>query len=211
LSNNAHIAGLSVNDTNSEIVMTNGVINVGGRTVTWDKIALWDAAGSGTGTSTNSTHLGGVAAADYALDSEVTTAIGVHDTNASAHAALFALKQDAATAEADGAQTIAAADFVNGIVVHTVTGASALSTPTGAQIAAVLPAGVTTGDAFRLHVITVGAGADDISTLTAGDGDVTFVGNVTVGPDDGTTATNGFGSWIFRMTGATSFVGYRVG
>jgi hypothetical protein len=105
--------------------------------------------------------------------------------------------------------TIAAADFVNGIVVHTVTGASALSTPTGAQIAAVLPAGVTTGDAFRFHVITVGAGGDDISTLTAGDGDVTFVGNVTVGPDASTF--NGFGSWIFRMTGATTFVGYRVG
>lgn len=119
--------------------------------------------------------------------------------------------QDAATAEATGAQAVAAADFVNGIVVHTVAAASALSTPTGAQIAAVLPAGVTTGDAFRFHLITVGAGADDISTLTAGDGDVTFVGNVTVGPDDGTTNTNGFGTWIFRMTGATSFVGYRVG
>ena len=119
--------------------------------------------------------------------------------------------QDAPTAESTGAQALAAADFVNGIVVHTVAAASALSTPTGAEIAAVLPAGVTTGDAFRLHVITVGAGADDISTLTAGDGDVTFVGNVTVGPDDGTSATNGYGTWIFRMTGATSFVGYRVG
>jgi hypothetical protein len=69
--------------------------------------------------------------------------------------------------------------------------------------------GYTTGDAFRLHVITVGAGADDISTLTAGDGDVTFVGNVTVGPD--AAGTCGYGTWIFRMTGATTFVGYRVG
>jgi len=119
--------------------------------------------------------------------------------------------QDAPSAESTGAQAIAAADFVNGIVVHTVADASALSTPTGAEIAAVLPAGVTTGDAFRLHVITVGAGADDISTLTAGDGNVTFVGNVTVGPDDGTSNTNGYGTWIFRKTGATSFVGYRVG
>ena len=95
------------------------------------------------------------------------------------------------------------------IVVHTVTTGATLTTPTGAQIAAVLPAGVTTGDAFRLHVITVGTGSDDIATLTAGDGDVTFVGNVTVGPDASTF--NGYGSWIFRMTGATTFVGYRVG
>jgi len=117
--------------------------------------------------------------------------------------------QDAPTAEADGNQAIAAADFVNGIVVHTVTTGRTLTTPTGAQIAAVLPAGVTIGDAFRLHVITIGTGADDISTLTAGDGNVTFVGNVTVGPDASTF--NGYGTWIFRMTGATSFVGYRVG
>ena len=117
--------------------------------------------------------------------------------------------QDAPTAEATGAQAIAAADFVNGIVVHSVAAASALSTPTGAQIAAVLPTGITIGDAFYLHVITIGVGADDISTLTAGDGSVTFVGNVTVGPDAAGTA--GYGTWIFRMTGATSFVGYRVG
>ncbi len=117
--------------------------------------------------------------------------------------------QDAPTAEADGNQAIAAADFVNGIVVHTVTTGRTLTTPTGAEIAAVLPSNVAVGDAFRLHVITIGTGADDISTLTAGDADVTFVGNVTVGPDASTF--NGYGTWIFRKTGATTFVGYRVG
>ena len=117
--------------------------------------------------------------------------------------------QDAHTSETDAANAIAATDFVNGIVVHTVSTGRTLTTPTGAQIAAVLPTGVTTGDAFRLHVITIGTGADDISTLTAGDGNVTFIGNVTVGPDASTF--NGYGTWIFRMTGATSFVGYRVG
>lgn len=119
--------------------------------------------------------------------------------------------QDAPTAEADGAQSIAAADFVNGIVVHTVTGASTLTTPTGAQISAVLPTGVTTGDAFYLHVITLGAGGDDISTLTAGDGDVTFVGDVTVGP--GAAGTSDGATWIFRIVnlGADTYVGYRVG
>jgi hypothetical protein len=90
-----------VYDLNSDITISNGVVNVGGRTVTWDKIALWDAAGAGTGTATNSTHLGGVAAASYALDADVTTEIAAHNTNASAHSALFVLKQDAATAATD--------------------------------------------------------------------------------------------------------------
>ena len=134
-------------------------------------------------------------------------ALTVADTSILRGDVFFA--QDAPTAEADGNQSIAAADFVNGIVVHTVTTGRTLTTPTGAQIAAVLPASVTTGDAFRLHVITIGTGADDISTLTAGDADVTFVGSVTVGPDASTF--NNFGSWIFRRTGATTFVGYRVG
>ena len=101
----ALVWNVDVRDTNSEIVMTNGVINVGGRTVTWDKIALWDAAGAGTGTSTNSTHLGGVAAASYALGIDVTAAVTAHNTNASAHTALFALKQDAATAATDAELT----------------------------------------------------------------------------------------------------------
>lgn len=118
-------------------------------------------------------------------------------------------KQPAATAETDAANAIAAADMINGIVVHTVSTGRTLTTPTGAAILAACPAGIVAGDAFYLHVITVGTGADDISTLTAGDGDVTFVGNVTVGPDASTF--NGYGTWIFRYTGANAFVGYRVG
>ncbi len=119
--------------------------------------------------------------------------------------------QDAPTAEAAGNQVIAAADFVNGIVVHTVTAAATLTTPTGAQITAVLPAGVATGDSFKLHVITVGAGADDISTLTAGDGDVTFVGDVTVGPQAAGTTSGA--TFLFRIAdlSADEYVGYRVG
>jgi hypothetical protein len=97
----AWVSNVSVYDANSDIKLTNGVVNIGGRTVTWDKIALWDAAGSGGGTSTNATHLGGVAAASYALDADVTSAIAAHNTNASAHTALFAAKQDAATAATD--------------------------------------------------------------------------------------------------------------
>lgn len=123
--------------------------------------------------------------------------------------ALQLFKQAAPTAETDANNAIAAADMINGIVVHTVSTGRTLTTPTGAQILAACPAGIVAGDAFYLHVITVGTGADDISTLTAGDGDVTFVGNVTVGPDASTF--NGYGTWIFRYTGSNAFVGYRVG
>ncbi len=53
---------------------------------------------------------------------------------------------------------------------------------------------------------------DDISTLTAGDGNVTFVGQVTVGPDiQATEGLNNFGTWIFRNTGTNTWVGYRKG
>lgn len=117
-------------------------------------------------------------------------------------------KQSAASAEGDGAQTVTAAQLINGIVVQTITGASTLTTPTGAAILAGCPADIAAGDAFDFTLITIGAGADDISTLTAGDGDVTFVGDVTVGP--GAAGTTSSGTFRFRYTGANAFVGYRL-
>jgi len=175
--------------------------------------AIVEAGGAGTGTGVGgSSSISGGAAAGSGDGGNVVLTGGTSGTGVAGGVVLRGdtfFAQDAPSAEAAGAQTIAAADFVNGIVVHTVTAAATLTTPTGAEIAAVLPTGVTTGDAFRLHVITVGAGGDDISTLTAGDGDVTFVGDVTVGP--AAAGTSSGATWIFRMTGATSFVGYRVG
>ncbi len=174
-------------------------------------LTIAGGAGKGTGVGGSASISGGAAAGSVDGGNVVLTG----GTSGSGVAGGVVLRgdtffaQDAPTAESTGAQAIAAADFVNGIVVHSVAAASALSTPTGAQIAAVLPTGVTTGDAFYLHVITIGTGGDDISTLTAGDGQVTFVGNVTVGPD--AAGTSGYATWIFRMTGATSFVGYRIG
>jgi hypothetical protein len=118
-------------------------------------------------------------------------------------------QQTAATAKADGPETITAAQMINGIVVFTVTTGRTLTTPTGAAILAGCPTDIAAGDSFDLTVITVGTGADDIATLTAGDADVTLVGNVTVGPDSATN--NGYGTWRFRYTGANAFVGYRIG
>lgn len=118
-------------------------------------------------------------------------------------------QQTAATAKADGAVSVTAAQLINGICVFTVTTGRTLTTPTGAAILAGCPTDIAAGDSFDFTIITIGNGADDIATLTAGDGDVTFVGNVTVGPDSVTN--NAYGTWRFRYTGTTAFVGYRIG
>lgn len=118
-------------------------------------------------------------------------------------------QQTAAVAKSDAAAVLTAAEMINGIVVHTISTGRTLTTPSGADISAGCPAEVATGDSFDLHVITVGTGADDIVTLTAGDGNVTFVGNVTIGPDSVTN--NGYGTFRFRKTGASTWIGYRIG
>jgi hypothetical protein len=118
-------------------------------------------------------------------------------------------KQAAAVAKGDGAQTITGAQIIGGICVQTITGASTLTTPTGALISAACPTDLAVGDSFDFTLITIGAGADDISTLTAGDGAVTFVGDVTVGP--GAAGTTSAGTFRFRNTGAGTWVGYRIG
>lgn len=121
-------------------------------------------------------------------------------------------QQTAAGAGTDQNETLTAAQMINGIFVHTISTGRTLTTPTGAQISAGCPADLAVGDSFELTVITVGTGADDIVTLTAGDGDVTFVGAVTVGPDiQATEGQNGFATWIFRNTGTNTWVGYRKG
>jgi hypothetical protein len=119
-------------------------------------------------------------------------------------------QQVVSTAETDAANAVAAADMINGICVHTVSTGRALTTPTGAAITAACPADLAAGDSFDFTVITVGTGADDISTLTAGDADVTFVGPVTVGGTTGHGGSGDVGTWRFRYTGGTAWVGYRI-
>lgn len=121
----------------------------------------------------------------------------------------YYLKQTAPGAGSDQAETLTAAQMMQGIYVHTISTGRTLTTPTGAQISAGCPGTLAVGDSFLFSVITVGTGADDISTLTAGDGNVTFVGKVTVGPD--TAAIAAYGTWRFRNTGSNTWVGYRIG
>lgn len=118
-------------------------------------------------------------------------------------------KYAAPGAGADQAEVLTAAGMINALFVHTISTGRTLTTPTGAQISAGCPTDLAVGDSFLFHLITVGTGADDIVTLTAGDGAVTFVGNVTAGPDASTF--NGYGTWLFRNTGTGTWVGYRIG
>ncbi len=118
-------------------------------------------------------------------------------------------KQAAPGAGTDQAEVLTAAMMIGGIFVHTITTGRTLTTPTGAAISAGCPSDLAVGDSFDFSVITVGTGADDIVTLTAGDGAVTFVGNVTIGPDASTF--NGYGTFRFRLVSAGVWVGYRIG
>lgn len=118
-------------------------------------------------------------------------------------------QQPAATAEADGAQAVTAEQMIGGICVFTVTTGRTLTTPTGAALTAACPDDLAVGDAFDFCLITLGAGADDIATLTAGDGDVTFVGDVTVGP--AAAGTTSGATFRFRYSGSNAWVGYRIG
>lgn len=117
-------------------------------------------------------------------------------------------RQKAAVAKADAAAVLTAGEMINGLVVHTISTGRTLTTPTGAAISAGFPTTPVLGDSFFTYVITVGTGADDIATLTAGDGNVTFVGKVTVGPD--TAAISASAIFLFRCTAADTWVGYRV-
>ena len=114
-------------------------------------------------------------------------------------------KQAAAIAKTDQNETVTGAQIIGGLVVFTITTGRTLTTPTGALISAACPSDLAVGDAFDFTLITIGATGDDIATLTAGDGNVTFVGEVTVGPSG--SGLNAYGTWRFRNTGAGTWVG----
>lgn len=117
-------------------------------------------------------------------------------------------KQAAPVEKADADESLTAAQLINGICVFTITIGRKMTTPTGAAILAALPTDLAVGDSFDFTLITKGAGADDIATMTAGNADVTFVGDVTVGP--AAAGTTSSGTFRFRYTGSNAFVGYRM-
>jgi hypothetical protein len=109
----------------------------------------------------------------------------------------------------DTAPTLTVAQFINGICFGNPTTGRAVTTPTGAALSTACGIGLAVGDSFDFSLTTVGVGADDIYTLTAGDGNVTFIGAVTLGPVV-TNTSPGSATWKFRNTGANTWVGYRM-
>lgn len=123
---------------------------------------------------------------------------------------IFVQQTAATTGIADGNWAPTAAQFINGILSGDVTTGRTLTTPTGAQLSTACGIGLAVGDAFNVYVTMIGsAGADDILTMTAGDGNVTFIGTVTLGPIVASTSP-GAGTWRFRNTGTNTWVGYRI-
>lgn len=200
-------AGVSVSSGSKLTLTSDSVVNIfkyveyPNYPPTWDHFATVDAG---------DTYLSAAVSAATTFRIEASEAPVYYGTGATPFIREKAFSyQTAATAEADGAQAVTADQMINGIVVFTVTTGRTLTTPTGAALTAACPSDLAVGDAFNFHLITLGAGADDIATLTAGDGDVTFVGDVTVGPAAASTTSGA--TFRFRYAGSNAWVGYRIG
>lgn len=98
------------------------------------------------------------------------------------------------------AHTITAATLSSGIIAATSSGSYAITTPTGAELDAILT-NAQIGSSFDL-AITHGS-ATNVLTLTAGATGVTIVGLATV---TGITS----GSFTFRRTGVATWSVYRL-
>jgi hypothetical protein len=88
--------------------------------------------------------------------------------------------------------------------------AATYTTPTGAEIAAAMPADFTVGDSFDFTITNISTNAAEDVTVAAGATGITVVGNVTVASNDGVTSI----SWAtFRVlcTGAATYSVYRIG
>lgn len=116
--------------------------------------------------------------------------------------------------DASGAATLTFAEMFGGVHVNNPGGAAAITTPTGQAITDAIGlvadgGSLVVGDSFDFTLMNTGS-TGQIQTLTAGDGNVTFIGNVTVDP--GVAAEGGgSGTWRFRYTSADAWVGYRIG
>lgn len=119
----------------------------------------------------------------------------------------------APVAKSDAAAVLTAAEMIDGLVIHTISTGRTLTTPTGAEIStgwvAYTGAVPKVGDFFELTVQTVGTGADDISTLTAGATGVTVTGKATVGPDIA-DAGPPHGTFRCRNTATDTWICYRI-
>jgi len=173
------------------------------------------SGGGATGNGGNAAVTGGAAASTNGSGGAVVITPGAlagSGVNGGLHlrspTGLIFNQQTAASDIADTAPTLTVAQFINGIVHGNPTTGRAVTTPTGAALSTACGVGLAVGDSFTFALTTIGVGADDIYTLTAGDGNVTFIGAVTLGPVV-TNTSPGSALWRFRNTGANTWVGYR--
>lgn len=106
--------------------------------------------------------------------------------------------------------TIAMASILAGTVKCTPTAAATYTMPTGAVIAAALPADFTTGDSLDFALVNVATNDTfDITVATAASG-TTMYGNLAVEANSATTKF-AFGNFRIICTGAATYDVYRFG
>lgn len=117
------------------------------------------------------------------------------------------IKRAVASTGADSV-VLTVAQLFNGIMVQTPTGATTLTTPTGAAISAALSNKLEIGDSFQFSVLNLG-GAGDIITFTAGSSGVTITGQATI--DDAGADITSSGTFMFVNTATDTWIAYRIG
>jgi hypothetical protein len=111
-----------------------------------------------------------------------------------------------------GVATLSAADLLSGIITitHTTGATVALTTCTGAQLDAALPADFGNNDSFDFSIINLSAAAADTATLTAGAPGITLVGAVIIPSAHSTTIVNSSMTFRARKTASDTFTIYRI-
>lgn len=104
-----------------------------------------------------------------------------------------------ATTLTDATGTISASDFVNGLIVGTITGNIVKTTPTAAQIIALIN-GYQTGTSFEFTIVKTGA----FTLQLVGGTDVTVVGEYEIG-----SGTPKSGTWLVVITSPTTVSIYK--
>lgn len=138
-----------------------------------------------------------------------TSAGGTAGVNGVVFARSPMLKTYTVTAMTD-TTTITAAALIGGMIKATPTAAASYTMPTGAVLAAALPAAIGVGDTVEFTITNVATNATfDVTVLTAASG-ITLFGNMVVEANDATTTKGS--SAVFRAvaTGATAFDVYRI-
>lgn len=120
-------------------------------------------------------------------------------------------KYQPAPATQNTAGTLTASQIINGIITVTQATAAtiAITLPTGVDLANALPSSFTTSDSIDFTIINLSAAAADTATLTASVG-ITIVGKPIIDSANASATYPSSGTFKLRMSGAATFVAYRI-